>query len=133
MIVSDINHHEFVSTWSGALKDIVIQYSGMGIQSFTHMSHDNYKCLGPYIAEWRKGAAPWHPSVVAHRLRAAHHAFFWLFGFREALIIIENLLTKGQSLDIIKLEFNNRLDNFYKKHTFPPNNHLTHIPDKVKW
>lgn len=60
-------------------------YHGAGIQTFTHSRHTDYACLGPYIKEWEKGAASWHPSVIAHRLRASHHAYFWLLIWQEAL------------------------------------------------
>jgi hypothetical protein len=69
-IVSELNHHEFKQQWDGMLKDVAVDYSRMGVQGFTHMSHDVYKCQGPYIRTWTEGAAPWHPSVISHRMRA---------------------------------------------------------------
>lgn len=40
---------------------------------------------GPYIPTWMEGAASWHPSVPGHRMRGAHHAYFWLLAFRESI------------------------------------------------
>lgn len=70
LIVSELNHDEFKQQWDGSLKDIVNDYARMGVQGFTHLSHGVYKCQGPYIRTWTEGAAPWHPSVISHRLRA---------------------------------------------------------------
>jgi len=52
------------------LKKIFTKYSE--IQGFTHISHSDYGCLGPYIPTWMHGAASWHPSVVAHKLRGGY-------------------------------------------------------------
>lgn len=60
-------------------------YHGAGIQTFQHEKHTDYACLGPYIKTWMEGAASWHPSVIAHRLRASHHAYFWLLIYVDAL------------------------------------------------
>lgn len=83
-IVSDLNKDMYHKSWSN-FHDLVKHYKGAGIQMFTHQSHEIYACQGPYIPEWEKGAASWHPSVIAHRLRAAHHAYFWLLAWIEAL------------------------------------------------
>ena len=40
---------------------------------------------GPYIRNWMEGAASWHPTVIGHRLRASHHAYFWLLILRDAI------------------------------------------------
>ncbi len=60
-------------------------YHGAAIQTFSHYHHDVYACQGPYIKDWMAGAASWHPSVIAHRMRASHHAYFWLEIWVEAV------------------------------------------------
>ncbi len=52
------------------MKEIVTSYGGLGVEGFSHSNHEDYKCLGPYIPSWQEGAAPWHPSVSGHKLRA---------------------------------------------------------------
>lgn len=70
LLVSELNHDEFKTQWDGSLREVAADYARMGVQGFTHMSHDVYKCQGPYIRTWTEGAAPWHPSVISHRMRA---------------------------------------------------------------
>lgn len=56
-----------------------------GIQTFTHTRISDYKCQGPYVAEWQQGAASWHPSFRSHRLRASQMSYVWLHGLRDAV------------------------------------------------
>ena len=64
---------------------------------------------------------------------AAHHSFFWLLAFREALVVVESLVAKGQSLETITAEVKVRQEAFDKKHPLPANSHATNFPDHVKW
>lgn len=80
-IVSELNKDEFHKRW-GVLQKITKAYHSAGIQTFTHSSFEPYACLGPYIKDFQKGFVSWHPSTTAHKLRAAHHSFFWLTGLR---------------------------------------------------
>eukprot|EP01036_Dinobryon_divergens_P032594 gene32594-42214_t len=82
-IVSKLNRDEFERAW-GFLSGIDRTYHQAGIQTFQHEKHTAYACLGPYIKSWSEGAASWHPSVIGHRLRASHHAYFWLLILRDA-------------------------------------------------
>jgi hypothetical protein len=66
-------------------------------------------------------------------LLLGHHAFFWLLGFREALIVVEELVKKDQSLATIADELADRRKKFDGKHQLRPDTHLTNIPDRVKW
>merc|ERR1711871_698316 len=66
-------------------KDILSNYKIAGIQLFQHSSHEQYKCLGPYVKNWQCCSASWHPSLLGHELRAAHHSFTWLLIFKEAI------------------------------------------------
>jgi hypothetical protein len=68
-------------------------YHSAALQTFQHLKHTDYACLGPYIPKWEEGAVSWHPSVIAHRLRAAHHAYFWLLIWREALTELSAVLS----------------------------------------
>jgi hypothetical protein len=101
-IVAELNKDEFKRAWQNPLGEIARKYRGAGVQTFTHMSHAPYACQGPYIREWEKGAAAWHPSIIAHRLRAAHHAYFWLHGWKDALAELASLATHRPIEDIIK-------------------------------
>ena len=49
--------------------------------------------MGPYIPTWMEGAASWHPSVIGHRLRAAHHSYFWLLILSDAIQGLKSSLT----------------------------------------
>jgi len=101
-IVSELNKDEFKKAWQNPLGEISHKYRGAGIQTFTHTSHAPYACQGPYIREWEKGAAAWHPSIIAHRLRAAHHAYFWLQAWREALSELHALASHRPLEDMVK-------------------------------
>lgn len=77
-------------------------YHGAGIQTFQHLRHTDYACQGPYIKEWMKGAASWHPSVIGHRLRASHHAYFWLLVWHEALREVAGLAALRSAEAVLK-------------------------------
>jgi len=80
------------------LNSITKSYSALGLQTYTHRNIDKYQCLGPYIPTWMVGAAPWHPSIIAHRFRGSQIVFFWLMAFREVLVLIEN------SIDFLNMD-----------------------------
>ncbi len=77
-------------------------YHGAGIQTFQHLKHNEYACLGPYIKTWGEGAASWHPSVLGHRLRGSHHAYFWLLIWYEALKEVTSLAVHRSLEAILK-------------------------------
>lgn len=117
-LVTEMNkdeYHKVVSTMSsyiysflcgglqwGFVASVDKNYHGAGIQAFTHGRHTDYACLGPYIKEWERGAASWHPSVIAHRMRAAHHAYFWLLIWQEALKEVISLASHRSADAILK-------------------------------
>ena len=101
-IVSELNKDEFKRAWHTPLGDISRTYRAAGVQAFTHTSHQKYACQGPYIRDWEKGAAAWHPSIIAHRLRAAHHSYFWLVAWRDALVELLGLSTHRPIGDMLK-------------------------------
>ena len=99
------------------------KYHGAGIQTFQHLKHIDYACLGPYIKSWMKGAASWHPSVIGHRLRAAHHAYFWLIVLRDAITELTKLASH-RVLDAIAKDVEKHLNHYYPRlsapvHSFP--------------
>jgi hypothetical protein len=100
-----MNKDEFKRAWN-ILHDISKTYRGAGIQTFTHSKHEVYACLGPYIKDWEKGAAAWHPSVIAHKLRASHHSYWWLVCLKEAIDELISLGThrplEGMLKDVMK-------------------------------
>jgi len=66
--------------------------------------------LGPYIPTWMKGAASWHPSIIGHRLRASHHAYFWLLIWIDAIDTIIDSLSKHHNLDVFLKHISNHLE-----------------------
>lgn len=91
-LVSDLNKDEYHRAW-GVVNKLSKYYHSAGLQTFQHMKHRDYACLGPYIPDWEKGAASWHPSTVAHKMRGAHHAYFWLLIWRDALTDLSAMLS----------------------------------------
>lgn len=59
------------------------------------------------------GAASWHPSVIGHRLRAAHHAYFWLQIYLAALQDLRTLLTR-RSPSAALLDVEKHMKHLYK-------------------
>ncbi len=82
--------------WSSQSKMLHSYQTLAGIQIWSHHHYESYKCRGPYVRDWQCCSASWHPSKKGHELRAAHHSFFWLAIFRDA--VIEILLEKKDSL-----------------------------------
>jgi hypothetical protein len=93
----------------GALSRIVSEYKSQGIQLWNHDHYESYKCYGPYIPEWKCCSASWHPSVLGHELRAAHHSFFWLLVFKDALKSLKELSAEGKSAAEIESIVKNHL------------------------
>jgi hypothetical protein len=84
-IASELNNDkENFNFWSQQLKTFQA-YRTAGIQMWRHSAYEAYKCHGPYIRKWKCCSASWHPSLLGHELRAAHHSYFWLLIFRDAL------------------------------------------------
>lgn len=114
-IVSELNKDEaqrafnHISQWEK-------KYPGAGIQKFTHEKHKDYACLGPYIPKWMLGAASWHPSVIAHRLRASHHSYFWLVILKESIEDLTRLLSinKERAVDALVKDVEQKLSHIQK-------------------
>jgi hypothetical protein len=120
----------YVATYQWrVLHDISKMYRGAGIQTFTHSSHASYACQGPYIKDWEKGAAAWHPSVVAHKLRAAHHAYFWLVGWRDAIAELLTLATHRPIDGMIK-DVQKHISSFHR--ALPPPIHPSPMVDDMQ-
>jgi len=64
-LVCDINKNQ-VNRWDALHggKDLLTNYKTAGIQMFQHVTHDAYKCLGPYVKDWQCCSASWHPSLL---------------------------------------------------------------------
>ncbi len=68
------------------IRQLTKEYPKIPIQVFTHVTHIDYACLGPYIPNWTDGVtADYHPSIIGHRLRAAHMAYIWLLILQQAI------------------------------------------------
>jgi hypothetical protein len=94
-IATEDNTIRNIGRWD-ALYKISEAYRHAGIQVWNHDHYLKYKCKGPYVPEWGCCSASWHPSVLGHELRAAHHAFFWLHVYRDAILALVQQL---QSFD----------------------------------
>ena len=113
----------------GWLTEHMHNYHSAGIQTFQHLNHEKYACEGPYIADWNLGAASWHPSVVAHRMRASHHAYFWLANFAEAIADIKAQLSH-RVLDAVTKDVEHRLSKLHAP--LGPARHASDFPDNAK-
>ena len=104
-------------------------YHSAGIQTFQHLNNELYACEGPYIPTWMEGAASWHPSVIAHRMRAAHHAYFWLLNYAEALASVKEQLSH-RVFDAVEKDVDHR---WTKLHTpMGPAKHASMFPDEAQ-
>lgn len=113
----------------GWLAENTHHYHSAGIQTFQHLNHEKYACEGPYIASWNQGAASWHPSVIAHRMRAAHHAYFWLLIYSEALTDLKAQLSH-RVLDAVEKDVEHRLTKLHAP--LPPRRLNSDFPDDAK-
>jgi len=126
-LVADANKDEYHRAW-GFVAGVSKNYHGAGIQTFMHLKHEDYACLGPYIKDWMAGAASWYPSVIGHRLRAAHHAYFWLQIYLAALQDLRMLLTR-RSISAALLDVEKHLKHLYKPMSEPK--HQTAFADNM--
>lgn len=90
-VATELNKKEITHIWSG-ISGMLDKYQAAGLQFFGHEHYDQYKCHGPYVPEWQCCSASWHPSILGHQLRAAHHSFFWLLIFRDAIQFLHTSL-----------------------------------------
>eukprot|EP01039_Chlorochromonas_danica_P002031 gene2031-2214_t len=127
-LVSELNRGLFRQHW-GDLVPKEKHYHAAGIQAFSHHGHEAYACQGPYIKKWAEGAASWHPSIIAHRLRASHHAYFWL---RILELAVDDLhrLASNRALDAIIKDVNHHLAPFHSSSLPLPLNHQN-FPDNT--
>lgn len=94
------------------------KYEQAGIQEFLHRAHTAYACNGPYIQDWMAGAASWHPSVIAHRMRGAQFAYFWLQGWKDALKHLASVLP-SRNVEAAYKDVETKLNAFYHPLTAP--------------
>jgi len=88
-----------------------------------------YACEGPYIKNWMEGAASWHPSVVGHKMRGAHHAYFWLLNYAEAVVELKALLSH-RVLDAVEKDVVHRLNKLVAP--MGPARHPSEFPDEAQ-
>ena len=110
-----------------AIKDLMKIYKAAGVQTFTHDQYENYKCYGPYNADWGCCAASWHPSIKGHELRADHHAYFWLLVFRDALTKLSKIENLEKTLQVVSKHIKSEHKHIPAQpiHKSPFNNGLT--------
>ena len=99
--------------WSSPVP-LANQYRSAAIQIFPHVRHEDYACLGPYIKNWMEGAASWHPSIIAHRLRASYHSYWWLQIWADALKDLLAVAQTQRSLEGMLKDTLHHLDNEQK-------------------
>lgn len=91
-LATKVNLKEVSDRWGWVKNELLPYYPQAGIHFFSHTVHDGFKCMGPYTPTFNEGAASWHPSVKAHRLRASRYAYFWIGAFKEALgLVLDDL------------------------------------------
>ncbi len=73
-ISSTILNYYLIRTYVRTYIHTYIHIHTLPFKDMTNMTC-TYIRTGPYIKSWMKGAASWHPSVIGHRLRAAHHSY----------------------------------------------------------
>lgn len=104
-------------------------YNGSSVQFFDHYDNvEAYACNGPYIQDWMKGAASWHPSKIAHRFRASRVAYLWLAIWKYTLDDLLILLDQGLSPQLIMMEIDYRLNSAYQN-GLPPKIFNTNYTD----
>ena len=114
LIPSEVNKNgPAMKPWS-AMLDLFRQYqTRAGVQVWDHASYAEYKCTGPYLAEWQnQGVASWHPSLLGHELRAAHYAYFWLLILQDAVAELKKNLTgsAAQSLPALGAQIKKHIE-----------------------
>jgi len=124
-LVSEANKVSLQRRWKW-MQEYTHAYHGAGLQLFEHMAHDVYACQGPYIPTWMEGAASWHPSVIGHRMRAAHHAYFWLLGWQEALQDLRNQ-SSHRVMEAMEKDVDHRLNKLITP--MGPARHKSEFPD----
>ena len=89
-----------------AMNDLFEYYEVAGIQTWFHAFYEEYKCHGPYIADWGCCSAKWHPSKLGHQLRAAHYSYWWLVIFKAALVELQGVSQTANLDDHFKNVYN---------------------------
>jgi hypothetical protein len=111
-LVSKLNKPAFHDHW-GDLAKKDRHYRGAALEAFTHHGHEPYACQGPYIQNWLDGVlASWHPSVIAHKLRASQMSYFWLRIWGLALKELQEL-ARHRALDAILHDVERHLTDNY--------------------
>jgi hypothetical protein len=111
------NQPEWVGGHWSSMEDMFKAYKLAGLQLWNHGHYEKYKCHGPYVATWQCCSVSWHPSRLGHALRAAHHAYFWLLVYREA---VKELLAGTDNIAALTAKI--------AKHTSAEKKHLPTAP-----
>lgn len=112
-------------------------YKAAGIQSFYHQEHQQYKCQGPFGADFGCCGAAWHPSRKGHQLRAGHHALLWLSILRDAVVDLKHsveLQTSAGSLEALRSGIAAKIESYYTGNVYLPPKKMTGemMPDGVQ-
>ena len=114
-ITSEVNPPSIQQEWIPQMKTFHAYQTEAGIQIWSHKHYDSYKCQGPYIPDWGCCSASWHPSLLGHELRAAHHSFYWLIILKEAIAHIKQQIISGTSMRAQLASIDHHIDK-EKKH-----------------
>jgi hypothetical protein len=105
--------------WGKSLHEMLHSYQGAGVQVFDHHFYESYKCWGPYIKTWGDGAAPWHPSIMGHKVRAHHYSYAWLTAYRVAIQQILAALKNDGKINSMLTSVNEKLAGMHAAHNVP--------------
>eukprot|EP01035_Chromulina_nebulosa_P024737 gene24737-32217_t len=128
-IVSELNIGAIKESWSANLETFK-EYKVAGIQLWNHKFYEDYKCRGPYTADWGCCSASWHPSLKGHELSAAHYAYFWLLIYKDALNTLINSPNESTIESLLK-EVKRHLD-AEAKHLPPSAIYQGHYADSLQ-
>lgn len=113
-IVTEINAKPVGEKFSSVLR-LFADYKMAGIQVWDHTFYESYKCRGPYVPDWSCcKVASWHPSILGHELRAAHHSFFWLLILRDAVVDLQDKISKKMIREVMLEVIHKRIDSEHK-------------------
>ena len=73
--------------------------------------------------------AAWHPSFIAHKLRAAHHSYFWLLCLKDAIVELSHMI-KQRPLDQVAKEVSRHVISHHRPVTSVI--HKTRVVDNMK-
>lgn len=79
-----------------------------------------------------EGAASWHPSIIGHRLRAAHHAYFWLLILAQAIDDLLSNIAHNRAIDGMMKDLHHHIEHNSKDISTYRTMNPSVLPDNMK-